>query len=287
MTDGDDARDREIAELRERLARLEGERRAPPSPPPPPPNPYAHLPSYQAGQRAASGGRGFSANTAWVIIGVTLGLSGLVAIGALTGGAEPPATTSTSTSAEAFTATQRQIAQELEQSSATSRTLSGGAASAPAPNPSSWTYSTAGSPMDSRPTRIACTPSTNQVYLTFPYGETGADLCIRSSPQYGHDVYVRLHGRGQILCRSYESCRVRVRYGDRPARAASAIGPEDGSTDMVFLQGAQGVTRELQRADRFSVELSFYQNGNQALVFNTAGLQWPPPGSASASGRAG
>jgi hypothetical protein len=122
--------------------------------------------------------------------------------------------------------------------------------------------------------QLACVQSSNSIYLSPPYGETGARLCLRNSPQFGRDAYVSLNEDGQILCRSYESCSIRIRFGKKPAETWSAIGPSDNSTDMVFIQNRAAFERNVRSAKTTNIQIEFYQNGMQTFTFNTAELNW-------------
>lgn len=137
-----------------------------------------------------------------------------------------------------------------------------------------WDYTTTSDPMSDEKTQLACVQSTNSIYLDAPYEETGARLCLRNSPQFGRDAYVSLNKDGQILCRSYESCLIRIRFDKQPADPWSAIGPSDGSSDMVFIEDRENFERNVRTAKVTNIQLEFYQNGMQAFTFNTAGLNW-------------
>ena len=137
-----------------------------------------------------------------------------------------------------------------------------------------WRYSSQNDPMNDRPTRTACVWSTNEVVLDFPYGNTRAELCLRDSPQYGRDAYVALEGNGQILCYSYRDCIVRVRFDDEEARTFPAVGPSDNSTNIVFIRNRDRLERGLRSAERTAIQIEFYQAGQQALIFPTAGFDW-------------
>lgn len=138
-----------------------------------------------------------------------------------------------------------------------------------------WEYSTSSDPMDDKPTELACVWSSNEVNLPSPYEPTRARLCLRNSPQYGRDVYVALEKNGQILCRSYEECTVRVRFDKAPKQNFSAIGPSDGSTDMFFITNRSRFESAMKNADVTAIQAEFYQAGNQAMLFDTKGLVWP------------
>jgi len=147
-------------------------------------------------------------------------------------------------------------------------------ATPPAPR-SNWRYDTRTDNMTDRQTRTACVASSNEVHLGSPYGSVRAELCLRDSPQYGRDAIVSLLGDGQILCRSYEPCTVKVRFDDAPAANYSAIGPSDGSSNIIFIRGRDRFERALRDANRTLIQAEFYQAGNQAMAFDTRGFAWP------------
>lgn len=137
-----------------------------------------------------------------------------------------------------------------------------------------WDYHSQADPMSDRRTEFACVRSTNQVRLGFPYGSPHGRLCLRNSPQHGRDAYVELEGNGQILCYSYRNCSIQVRFDDEQARNFTAIGASDNSTNIVFIRGRDRLERALRTADRTAIQLEFYQAGNQAFIFPTAGFDW-------------
>lgn len=151
-----------------------------------------------------------------------------------------------------------------------------GGGSASAGGPTSWSYTSTENAMGDGKTSEACITSENEVRLDWPYGNTKADLCLRNSKAFGRDAYVALHGDGQILCRSYESCTLRIRYGDKPAQTISGIGASDNSTNIVFIQNRSSLERNLKGTDKTAIEIEFYQAGRQALVFPTKGFDWKP-----------
>lgn len=141
-----------------------------------------------------------------------------------------------------------------------------------APVVQAWRYNTSTDPMTDKPTLIACVTSNDQVSLGAPYKATDADLCVRNSPRHGVDVFYRLNGSGQILCRSYDGCTVKMRYDQAPAINVGATEPSDNSTETVFLSGPRKVATRLTSAGQTRIEVSFFQNGSQSLTFNTKGL---------------
>lgn len=163
---------------------------------------------------------------------------------------------------------QRQIAAEVARK---------GAPLTPLTPFSAWTYTDETDPMTDRKTRFACTTSTNRVQLNPPYVDVTARLCLRQSPRHGLDVFVTLDGDGQIICRSYSDCAVKIRFGEGLVQSFSATDAADGSSNIVFITNAQRFVNGVQSADRTRIELTLYEAGVQPIEFNTSTLEWPRP----------
>jgi hypothetical protein len=126
-------------------------------------------------------------------------------------------------------------------------------------------------------TYFACVTSNGEVNLTSPYEPVTADLCIRKAPRSGVNVMVSLNGDGQMLCQSYQSCDISIRFGDGAPQTFSAIGPSDNSSHMVFIENESRFLKAVQSAPITRIQATFYQAGDQVMEFNTANLEWPRP----------
>ena len=140
-----------------------------------------------------------------------------------------------------------------------------------------WDYRESKDPMTDGTTYFACVTSKDRVGLQPPYDPVTADLCIRQSPQHGLDVMVGLNGDGQMLCQSYRSCSVKVRFGDGQQQTFSAIGAADNSSNMVFIENARRFVEAVKSAPVTRVQATFYEAGDQVMEFKTADLEWPRP----------
>jgi hypothetical protein len=138
-----------------------------------------------------------------------------------------------------------------------------------------WEYESSVDAMTDKPTRTACIRSSNAVNLPPPYEPTRARLCLRDSPQHGHDAFVRLEKDGQILCHSYKECTVNVRFDKAAAQPFSAIGASDYSTDIFFIINRHRFEQELKTSNTTAIQAEFYQAGRQAMLFDTKGFAWP------------
>lgn len=141
----------------------------------------------------------------------------------------------------------------------------------PGPPQTAWRYEEETDPINDRKTLSGCVNSRDQVYLPPPYQPTSARLCVRRSAKYGMQVVFLLNDDGQIMCDSYSSCRVRVRFDDKPALVLSGNDAADHSTNVVFLPVTR-MAAGLRHAKSTLVELTYYQAGSQSVVFDTAGL---------------
>ena len=203
----------------------------------------------------------------------SVGVSAAVLLMTLSGCGEPPSPNSQPNQSAAANNSSDNVQEPANSQTANAAT---NLASAAVSAPSNWSYSIDKDEMTDKKTYEACTTSINQVNLSAPYQPVDARLCIRQSPKFGFDVFVALNGDGQFMCQSYESCRISVRFGDSPAKHWSAIGPSDNSTNVIFLQNQRRVFAGIKGAPTTLVEATFFDNGDQTMRFETAGLVWPP-----------
>lgn len=251
MSNPDD-RDREIAELRAQVERLSGAK---------PPAPKAESPTGKSS--SASSGSAIR----WL-----LGAVGLVAVLGLFGYLS--STVTQPAPADSGTPTSEAVAAAAAAASADKASDAATAAMAAArASETKWTYSDDGDAMHDAKTHTACTTSTNQAELSAPYSPVTAELCLRRKPGGKLDAYVRLDGDGQILC-GIEECSTPVRFDKGAITHFPSVGAADGSSNIIFLNRTSGLVAALRRSTKTVIQLRLYQNGDQALEFDTAGLKW-------------
>jgi psiF repeat len=141
-----------------------------------------------------------------------------------------------------------------------------------------WSYSTETDSMDSSIKKFAELTSDNSLNLGFPYsGENRGELIVRQQKQYGLNVIFRIK-KGQLICNSYEGCRVNVRFDDAQPVTFSADGPADHSSNVLFLQNSTRFIELAKKAKHVRVAVTVYQAGTQVLEFSTdAPLVWDAP----------
>lgn len=135
----------------------------------------------------------------------------------------------------------------------------------------SWRYSDEVDPITGGKVRFACVTSVDQVELSFPYEPTTAELCIRRR-NGDTSVYYQLNKTGQIICDSYRSCPVRVRFDKQQAITFAGGEPADHSSDLVFIKGSAKFVQAIRSAETTRIALVFYQAGQQTVEFPTEGL---------------
>lgn len=241
-----DERDREIAELEARLQRLKAEREA----------------SRQRSAAAVKRETQASKVLRWGAI-IALGLFVLWCLQFCSD--TPPETTASVASPDA-PAAPVPTAEELAEAARQAEALR-----------TPWRYVDDRDPMTDRLTRSACTTSSNRAMLDSPYRPVTARLCLRQSPQYGLDAYIALDGDGQILCRSYDGCTLKVRFDDGVQQSFSGASSADGSSNVVFVSNAQRFVNAVKSAETTRVVLTFYRAGDQVMEFRTEKLEWPRP----------
>ncbi len=137
---------------------------------------------------------------------------------------------------------------------------------------SQWQYSHHKDEMADGVTHNATVVSTNSVEFQFPYGgPQHANLTLRSHPRHGKDVILRIE-RGQFLCRSYEDCRVLIRFDEKEAVHYLGRGPSDNSTEVIFIRNYSAFVSEMQNAKKVRVAAEVYQHGAPVFEFDVSGF---------------
>lgn len=135
-----------------------------------------------------------------------------------------------------------------------------------------WHYSSEEDPMSKGRWHSALRLSLNTHEFSFPYqGAQHGALSLRSHPRHGKDVIFKIE-QGQILCRSYEDCAVQVRFDDEPADSFSAIGPEDNSTETIFIHDYNRFVEKMMKSKRVRLSVPVYQQGNPIWEFDVSGF---------------
>ena len=135
-----------------------------------------------------------------------------------------------------------------------------------------WSYSHRDDPMSKGITHIALLHSTNTVNFDFPYsGAQHGTLMLRTDPKYGKDVIFSIE-KGQILCPSYDSCTVRVRFDEEDSTSYTAVGAADNSTETIFIRNYSRFVGKMMKAKRVRISMNIYQEGAPVFDFDVSGF---------------
>jgi hypothetical protein len=58
-------------------------------------------------------------------------------------------------------------------------------------------------------------------------------------------------------------------------RDAAGLGA-DNASNIIFLNRTEALIAAVKRSSKMTVELTYYQNGDQTLTFDTHALKWAP-----------
>ena len=133
-----------------------------------------------------------------------------------------------------------------------------------------WKYHVTNDELTSKPTYMAIAQSLNQVNFDFPYqGLQRGDLMLRTHPQYGKDLIVRVE-KGQMLVASYNDTTIKAVFDDSSPISYSAVGPSDHGTTSLFIRDYQGFVGRMLKAKKVKISVPFYQQGNVVFEFNVS-----------------
>ncbi len=135
-----------------------------------------------------------------------------------------------------------------------------------------WTYSSDVDKMTGKTMHMATSESSNEIVLMPPYGRIKARIFLRSSPRTGKSV-IFMSDAGQIMCTSYDPCKITARFDAKPAQRFGASSPSDGSHEAVFIRDYTGFVRSLAAAKKLLIEVEYFRNGSQQFEFDVASLK--------------
>lgn len=138
-----------------------------------------------------------------------------------------------------------------------------------------WRYEDSTDKMTGKKAGTAALVSDQSLSLPFPYaGENRGTLMVRNHPTYGLDVIVGVD-KGQIICRTYDGCRLSVRFDDGKPQRFAAMPAADHSSEFVFIRDKKRFIAAAKKAKRIFVQLPMFQAGDQVLEFSTpVALVW-------------
>lgn len=144
-------------------------------------------------------------------------------------------------------------------------------------NAGAWSTVTEKDPMTGKTATYSSIGSSNSLTLDFPYrGSNYGQLSVRKHPKYGTDVILQFE-KGQSMCRSYEPCRIAVKFDDNKPMTFSGYPPADHGTTSIFLEPEAKFIAQASKAKKILVQFQVFQHGDQIFEFSTASpLKWAP-----------
>lgn len=145
------------------------------------------------------------------------------------------------------------------------------AAPAPEALTPNWTYETYEDKMDGTKQRVAVTTSTNKVHFDFPYAG-GSEFYLMLRKGGGTDVMLKI-SKGQFMSGLTDEV-VRVKCDNGTAVSYGYNGAADGSSDIIFLNGAKGLIEKIRKSKKVMIDAPFYNAGRQVAEFEVEGLEF-------------
>lgn len=133
-----------------------------------------------------------------------------------------------------------------------------------------WKYASFDDDMSGSKYHLASVTSSNRVNFQFPYsGLQRGTLTLRTHPRHGKDLMFSIE-QGQILCRTYDPCRILARFDDGGPTTFSALGAADNSTETIFIKPYFGFVEQMLKSQTVRIEVPFYQEGQQVFTFDVS-----------------
>ena len=131
-----------------------------------------------------------------------------------------------------------------------------------------WKFTFDEDEMNSSRNVYARISSLNTIAQDFPYGATGANICIRYMKKYGYDVLVTID-EGQFSGIEVSGTNyIMVRFDKGKAIKYWYSNPDDGSSDCVFIRKANDFIKRCKEAKDIKIELPLFQNGRPVFKFH-------------------
>ncbi len=138
------------------------------------------------------------------------------------------------------------------------------------PESENWKYDSSVDEMTGLTSRFACTTSTNKLIFSFPYGggSTG-EMCFRRKGK-ALNAYIKISS-GQFNC-GIETCPLKLKFDDGPIQTFYGEESATHETGFLFIDGEQRLLSAVAKAKKLKLQSEYYQEGNQVLNFEVAGL---------------
>lgn len=138
-----------------------------------------------------------------------------------------------------------------------------------------WRYSEVEDEMSDKPIYFAYIESLNKEDFEFPY-EGGSKLIfvIRESPEYGHDMYIKI-SKGQFNT-NFDGEKIQMRFDDEEAFTVKCLESNDMSGDQLYLRSSDfdKILKLILNSKTMKIKADFFGEGSKTFKFNIEGLEW-------------
>ena len=120
---------------------------------------------------------------------------------------------------------------------------------------------------------FASITANNPLEFDFPYnGGSEATLTVRKMK--GRTEALLRISKGQFITSFNDDQVVRIKFDSKPTGSYTISRASDGSSDVIFINGAKQIIAKMKKAERMLIEAEFYDSGNKQMEFDVKGLKW-------------
>lgn len=145
---------------------------------------------------------------------------------------------------------------------------------------SEWVLKTQTDKMTSKVFQYTEIKSLNKVSMAFPYnGGSIGEIAVMQNGNVRFDI-----SKGQVMCRSWDGCVVKVKFDNGPIIELAGVGPDNGQSGHLYLNStdnhiggnqASKFINGLKNAKKVMVQFEVFQEGWPVWEFNVAGFNKP------------
>lgn len=148
-------------------------------------------------------------------------------------------------------------------------------ASVPALAQDGWVYKEETDKMTSKVNKSATLVSMSSLSLSSPYqGPNYAQIHVRQRAGSSPEVLLMIT-KGQLMCRSFSPCAIKVRFDEAPPVTFRGVGSSDHDPTVAFITNESKFIAAATKAKTILVQTEIYHNGVPVMEFKTsAPLVW-------------
>lgn len=130
-----------------------------------------------------------------------------------------------------------------------------------------WKYSEEADKMTSKVSKYATLVGVSSLSLGAPYsGSNYPALHVRQRAGQGPEVLLTIQ-KGQMMCKSYRPCTIKVRFDDAQPVTFSGTGSSDHDPTVAFIQNPAKFIAGASKATTILVQTEIFHNGVPVMEF--------------------